>query len=338
MDARAMVTSWELEMRARRRSRNTIAAYLTGVGQFLDWCDAHEVADGLSGAGPAREWLAGMTGAWTGATMQAKLAALRSFAAYLAAEGEISESGVHRVAWPKIDETVSPALDGAQVEAMIAACPRTFTGYRDVAILSLMYDSLLRSDELMSLRRSGDVDLRQRTVRVRRGKGGKERYSAFGAQTALRLDRYQRHRDRHRHAALDAYWLAPRGPLAAESLYSLVRRRGEAVGVKAFPHMARAGGAIEWRRRNGSISGLMTIAGWRDLKMVQRYTRAAEMDLALEEARRLHDQGGQGREGRLRCGHAPEPLVARFRRLPRRRGVPPGPGRDPGPPRGKEAP
>lgn len=291
-DARKLLASWLIALEAERMSPHTLKGYRTAVTQLLDWLSAQGLEADFSDPAGVRAWLASLADAGRqGGTMQVKLAGIRSFAKWLLEEQELTESGVHRVAWPKVDERAPAALTAAQVAALIRTCDRgIFTGVRDEAIISLMADSLLRADELLSITTGGDIDLRERTVHVRRGKGGRERWSAFSAQTARRLDRYERWRSRHRAAGLDAYWLAKgRGPLTYAALYSTFSRRGDRVGIDVHPHMTRAGGAIGWRRRGGSTESLMTIAGWKDLKMVMRYTRAAEQQLALEEAKRLLD-------------------------------------------------
>jgi len=57
------------------------------------------------------------------------------------------------------------------------------------------------------------------------------------------------------------------------------------------PHMMRRAGAIAWRKKGGSVTSLMALGGWTDISMVQRYIRAAENEIAVEEARRLFDGG-----------------------------------------------
>jgi hypothetical protein len=53
--------------------------------------------------------------------------------------------------------------------------------------------------------------------------------------------------------------------------------------------MLRSTGAIAWRHKGGSVTSLMALGGWADISMVQQYVKAAENDIAIEEARRLFD-------------------------------------------------
>lgn len=296
--ARSLLDSWVIALEAENHPPNTIGTYAGGVRLYLEWCEAAGREPGLDGAQAPREWLAGLRAAGlTGRTMNSRLNALRRFCAWLVDEGELDGSGPGRLGAAHVDATVPRALTVAQKEAIIRACAGTgFYEVRDAALFSLMFDSLLRSDEAISMT-TADISLRERTARVRRGKGGRERWTAFGPQTARLLDRYGRHRAAHPHssarylqAPAQAYWLGKQGPISYRGLYIAFKKRCAAAGIEAHPHMLRAGGAVNWRRKGGSTESLLTIAGWKDSKMAVYYTQAAEIELALEEARRLHER------------------------------------------------
>ena len=72
-----------------------------------------------------------------------------------------------------------------------------------------------------------------------------------------------------------------------DALYSALTRRAAEAGFTMHPHMLRATGAIRWRAAGGSVPGLLTVAGWSSLEMAQRYVRAAESRLAVDEAHKL---------------------------------------------------
>ncbi len=286
---RRLTGSWEIALQAEGMSRHTLSSYLAGVRAYLDWCEAEAVASPVTDPEAVRRWLVALDKAGRAPkTRHTRLGNVRAFAAWLIHEGELDDDAVlQRVEWPALDQTIPPALTPAQVDALIGTCagPR-FAAVRDAAAVSLLFDAMLRADELLSLG-TGDVDLRRRVARVRRGKGGKERIVAFSVKTARRLDKYERARHRHKMAGLGAYWISWSGPLTYAGLYTGLRRRGRAAGIEVHPHMLRAGGAIQWRRKGGSTEGLMKIAGWTDPKMTVRYTLAAETELAVEEAHRL---------------------------------------------------
>lgn len=294
---RSLAESWVISMHAAGLAAGTIEGYEIAVRQYLDYCEAEHKRPDLAAPDSARAWLSALRDAGrSGATRQGKLAALRAFSKWLVAEDELAVSGIHRIEWPRVEESLPHGITEDQIAALIKACDRkTFVGVRDAALLSLMYDAMLRADEALSMRRktddyAGDIDLRNRLAHVQHGKGGRERVAAFSRPTAALLDRYERHRARQKYADLAAYWLSlGRGKMSYGALYFMVQRRGERLGLDLHPHMTRSGGAIRWRRRGGSTEGLMTAAGWRDIQMVRHYTRAAESELAIEEAQRLLD-------------------------------------------------
>jgi len=292
-EMRGLRESWIIAMEASKTAPNTIEAYAGSLRLYLDWCESAGITEGLEQPEQVRRWFAHLAGLGRSAkTLNVRLSALRVFAKWAMKEpfSGISESQMGRVEWAKGGDYIPDYITPGQLGQLIAACAGTsFTAIRDAALISLMYDSLLRADEVVSILARGDIDLRRRSVRVRRGKGGKERSSGFSPQTAQRLDRYQRARAKHPHAAADLYWLGKRGPLRYAGIYDIITKRGRAAGMDIHPHVTRNGGAVDWKRRGGSTEGLMAIGGWTSLEMVQHYTRAASIELALEEQQRLYE-------------------------------------------------
>ena len=65
----------------------------------------------------------------------------------------------------------------------------TYEGIRDRAILETLYSSALRNSELRNLK-VADVDPKENTVRVRHGKGGRERILPLGQKALKAIQRY----------------------------------------------------------------------------------------------------------------------------------------------------
>src|SRR5216684_2613685 len=189
---------------------------------------------------------------------------------------------------PDLDRAAVEAFTADQVKAMLATCgTRDFHDIRDAAIIRLMTESMVRAGELLGMQ-AAEVNIREGSALVRRGKGGRGRVVPFGPQTGRALDRYSRARRRHPLAASPPYWLAGRGRvLTYAGLHSALTRRAERAGFTMHPHMLRATGAIRWRAAGGSVPGLLTVAGWSSVEMAARYVKAAENRLALDEAHRL---------------------------------------------------
>jgi len=293
----SLAESWEIHLAAGRKSPRTIRTYLMGLNRYAAWCAGRGLKPEMDPR-QVKEWMAAMlSDDLKPATVQTWNAAVRAFAAWLAGEDDVP-SPLAGVKGPKLDEPIPDYVTPDQFGALLATCSgRSFHDIRDRAVLGVLNDSGARASELLSMTTEG-TNLRQRTARVESGKGGKGRVVAYSAETARDLDRYLRARRGHRLAAGPFVWLPLRvngntSRLTYPALYRSLRRRAERADppFALHPHMLRAAFAVGWRLKGGSTESMMTLAGWRDMKMVMRYTRAAENELALEEARRLFDGG-----------------------------------------------
>lgn len=291
-----LAQSWQLALRAERKSPQTLKTYGDGVRQYLAWCDV-EGADPLVRAS-LNLWVAVLLdGGAAASTARSRQLAVRRLAAWLTEEGEIPADPFLGVKSPKLDEAVIEPLTDAELRALLKACqpPKgadakaMLRHRRDEAILRLMFETGTRAGEVVALE-VPDVDLPGGTVTVRRGKGGKGRVAPFGPEVALALDRYLRLRRSHRLADSDALWLGDRGKrFTYDALHKTLADRAATAGLVGFhPHKLRHTAAHRWLAKGGSESGLMAVAGWTRPDMLMRYTKAQASARAAEEARKLN--------------------------------------------------
>ncbi len=122
------------------------------------------------------------------------LSSLRAFFHWLIREGEISVNPAASVAGPKVGKKQSLFLTERETEILLAGPEETdeadepddITARRNTAVFELIYASGLRVGELVALDLN-DLDLTAGVVRVRRGKGGKDRLVPFGQPAAEAL-------------------------------------------------------------------------------------------------------------------------------------------------------
>lgn len=291
-DLAALLPSWELALRAERKSPQTIKSYGDGVRRFLAWCartDTPPVLDRGTVAGFVADLLD--TGAEP-ATARARQLAIRRFSAWLVEEGETNRDELIGVKAPKLDTKVVEPFTDDQIRALIASCAggAVLRDRRDEALIRFMVETGTRAGEVVLLE-VADLDLPAGTAIVRRGKGGRGRVVPFGPQTTRALDRYVRARRQHRLADSPALWLGDRnrGPLTYDALHWTLSKRADAVGITGFhPHRLRHTAAHRWLAAGGSESGLMAVAGWTRPDMLLRYTKAQASARAADEARRLN--------------------------------------------------
>lgn len=292
---RALSVSWDLQLRAERKSPETLKSYGAGLRGYLGWCETQAleplVKESLNG------WtISLLESGQAPATVVSRQLAVRRFTAWLEAESEISADPFLGVRAPKIDVEVVDPLTDAEVRAMLAQCevqrgvdPKVvFRRRRDEAIIRLMYETGTRASEVVNVELE-DVDLVKGLVVVRRGKGGKGRVVPIGPEVVRAVDRYMRLRRTHRLAGSAQLWLGDRGKaFTYQALYKTLVRRATDAGVSGFhPHRLRHTMADRWLDAGGSESGLMAVAGWSRPDMLMRYTKARATARAVEEARRL---------------------------------------------------
>ncbi|GAB3487784.1 tyrosine-type recombinase/integrase [Flexivirga lutea] len=295
-DPAALVPSWQLALRADRKSPQTLKSYSDGVRLYLAWCveQAAEPLDRTS----LRGWVSALLdGGNAPATARSRQLAVRRFTAWLLEEGEIPTDPFLGIRAPRLDTGVVQPLTEDQLRALLHACqpPRGATPAealryrRDEAMLRLMLETGARAGEVVGLRLA-DLDLPAGTALIRRGKGGKGRVVPFGPTTARALDRYLRLRARHRLAGTAHLWVGDRGKgFSYDALHKTLKQRADAAGIPGFhPHLMRHTAAHRWLAAGGSEGGLMAVAGWTRPDMLLRYTKAQAASRAAAEARTLN--------------------------------------------------
>ena len=216
--------------------------------------------------------------------------ALRRFAAWLHAEGELDDNPLIGLKPPQLDVKVVEPLTDEELKKLIKTCAgRTMRDRRDEAIVRLMAETGMRAGELIAMRTS-DIGLTRGIAIVRRGKGGKGRIVPFSPQTATAIDRYMRARRTHRLADTSTLWLGQRGmTFSYKGLARSLEMRAQDAGLTGFhPHLLRHTAATRWLAAGGSEGGLLSIAGWKRRDMLDRYTSATASDRAAAEARTLN--------------------------------------------------
>lgn len=290
LDLAGLLPSWELALRAERKSPATVKSYTDAVRAFLAWCADAGVAPALD-KGTVNAFTAALLDAGReAATVRSRQLGLRRFVAWLVEEGELSADPLLGLKAPKLDAKVIEPLTDDQIRALLKACSGTdLRDRRDEALVRFMVETGARAGETVALQ-LGDVDLQAGVAIVRRGKGGKGRSVPFGPQTGRAIDRYIRARRSHRLAGSPALWLGDRGKeFSYDALHKTLKERAARAGIPRFhPHLLRHTAAHRWLAAGGSEGGLMAVAGWSQPDMLMRYTRARAAERAAAEARELN--------------------------------------------------
>lgn len=162
-------------------------------------------------------------------------------------------------------------------------------------IVRTLFETGVRVSELVRVQ-VADVDFTERTIRVREGKGGKDRLVLFtqelGQQLRLHLG------GRARGALFESTRAAPFSPRRVQQIVKTVAQRA-GLEKRISPHSYRHSMATFLRNRGVPLDVVQRLLGHADPRTTEIYTR-----LSLDTVREEYDRA-MGRGGREREGHAP---------------------------------
>jgi len=199
------LTAFERHLVAERGlSAHTVRAYLGDIRSLFEHACRDDGMSDLAGldVGVIRAWLAAQHAAGQArSTLARRAAAVRTFTAFAVSRGWLARDPGPLLGTPKARRHLPQILSASQVGAVLDVAgggravgqdpAATALGWRDAAIMELLYASALRVSELCGID-VGDLDDERRTVRVL-GKGSKERTVPVGIPAVRAVRRWQRH-------------------------------------------------------------------------------------------------------------------------------------------------
>ena len=268
-----------LSRQAMNCARSTIEFYRYTAGVFLAWCERQEITsiDQIKSR-HVRQYIAEMTsGGKKDNTCHDHARAIRTLLHFCLNEQYISESVQFEM--PKVAKERLPVLTVEQLQIILKAC-----NVRDKAIILLMVDSGLRRSETIKLQ-WGDVDIASGLMRVKQGKGKKDRSGVIGAVTRRALLKYRRTLD----GSSDdrpVFQTQEGNQFTGDGFIQIFHRLVKRTGIYFSPHALRRTFAILSMRAGMGALHLQNMGGWSSLDMVNRYAQMIDDDLL--DAHRLH--------------------------------------------------
>jgi len=230
-------------------------------------------------------------------TYNRRLAALRSFARWLRAQGWLADdpaddplAGITR---KREGRHLDRALDPQQVEAVL----RGIRDERDHALFALLYDGGLRCQEALAIDLE-DIDWTERSIRLT-GKGGRPRELFFSRHVGRLLDTYLAARGNPRTGPLFVTHRTARAPrradLAADGHARLSYRQADTRWKQATPgwdlHQLRHTAISVRAARGYSEVELKRFSGHTSLRSLERYI-ADNREAAKRKAREWERHAG----------------------------------------------
>jgi len=308
LNINAAIDDYVHEMRAMKRSPNTIESYHIAFKHLSSWFGDKDLcavtrsdivrlmaalADELiSPPGVARRppkrrsnktlknyWIA-WSALWTWAIKA----------------GYAAEHVVRQVRPPKPEvKQVVPYTD-AEIVAMVRACSRSnawhnkpltdterYTSARDTAIILTLLDTGARNAELRHIQLV-DIDFSENRVWIRNGKGKKDRVVSFGDNTRRALRRYLHTRPEQAASRGDYLFVSMmryKGyQMSGNALTKLIQRIAMRAGVeKANIHRFRHTAAVNRLKHGLNVFQLQAFLGHAQVSTCMKYVHIANLDM-----------------------------------------------------------
>jgi len=291
--------------RARNSSPHTLRAYRADLEQMAVFLRPSGVAraDQVDLAG-LRAWLAACHArGCSRATLARKQSALRAFFRWARAGGHVERDPTRGLRAPRQPRRLPRFLRPAEIEALMQAPDDSPAGLRDRAVLELLYASGLRASEAVALD-VADLDLEEGEVRVRAGKGRRERIALIGGAAADALRDYlllgrPALSARARRGQSSALILNKHGDrLSDRGVRRTFDRYAAAVGdrLKITPHVLRHSFATHLLENGADLRAVQELLGHASLSTTEVYTHVTTERLQ-EVYGRTHPRAAPGDEG-----------------------------------------
>ena len=266
----------------RGLSRNTLEAYRSDLQQYGEFLALRALDPVAVTTNQLTDFLDQLTNGEGGrkpcapATVQRKVACLRSFYRHLRREGILEADPTGDLRPPRPRGRLPKVLSGPEVARLLAQPSQTDpAGLRDRALLETMYACGLRASEALGLQLQ-DLDF-DSGVLLARGKGSKERLVPVGSKALAALKTYLE-RARPKFVGIEDeshVFVNQRGhALSRQGLYKIVQGHAVTAGLDArmSPHTLRHTFATHLLAGGCDLRSLQEMLGHADIGTTQIYT------------------------------------------------------------------
>ena len=269
--------------KVKQASANTVSSYMRDIRQFADWLGAEDVAIMDASQVNISDYLAHLEDEGrSGATVSRNLASLKNFYAYLVTSGFVNKTPVVDIHIDRGEKKLPQILTGREIELLLAqpSCVDA-KGYRDKAMLEVMYATGIRVSELIEL----DVDDVNLTAGIIKCSGGKKSRVIPLYPGALRaLSAYIRDVRDALIASPDekALFVNVSGVRMSRQGFWKILKHYQAtahIEKEITPHTLRHSFAVHLLENGADLGSLQELMGHSDISSTQMYTHMVDKKL-----------------------------------------------------------
>lgn len=278
----ASLSLFEKAINGNNYSLKTIRAYSDDIKQFIGWVKTNRVDwdnPGRFTRVDITEFLNYLAARTTGVTRVRKLAAIRKFFTFLKDNEIIAGNPAETVKGPIREEKDPEVLYRNEYKALLYEAS---VNPRDYAILMVFLQTGLRVGELVSLK-VDDIDLENKLLVVRQGKGKRDRTIPFEEQATKALKAYLPVRDKQDDVLdQDILFLAKNGTsLDVRTIRWTVHKYIQKAGLrkKASVHTLRHTFGTHKIDKGMTLPALQELLGHKKMETTYKYVHLAKTTL-----------------------------------------------------------
>ncbi len=270
--------------KVKRASENTISSYMRDVRQFAQWLRCNKNIDVIEAEQQnISDYLTHLEGEGrTGATVSRSLASLKNFYAYVVSSGFLEKTPVTEIRVNRGDKKLPQILTSREIELLLAqpVCIDA-KGYRDKAMLEVMYATGIRVSELIDLDLD-DVNIEQGIVKCNGAK--KTRIIPLYPAALKALSIYLRDIRSGMVATQDepALFVNLSGVrMSRQGFWKILKHYQDTAHIEKeiTPHTLRHSFAVHLLENGADLGSLQELMGHSDISSTQLYTHMLNQKL-----------------------------------------------------------
>ena len=268
----------------KRASLHTIKNYKRDISQIEQYCTKKGINlwSELTQS-DIRSHIAGRhRNGLSGKTIQRELSAIRSFFNFLLKQNLIESNPAQHIKAPKQTRKLPKTLDVDQINGLLDAKTDSILEIRDLAMFELFYSAGIRLSELSALNLN-DIDIADKTLLIRSGKGNNSRILPVGSKAINALNLWLKQRTNNLAPTENALFTSNRGTrLGQRSIELRLAQWCKKKGINELinPHMLRHSFASHLLESSQDLRAVQELLGHSNISTTQIYTHLDFQHLA----------------------------------------------------------
>jgi integrase/recombinase XerD len=263
--------------KVKKASDNTVFSYIRDIRQFSDWAGTCDVTLVDATQLNIRSYLDHLKAIGkSDATVSRSMASLKNFYAYLVSAGFVESTPVMEIKIDRGEKKLPQILTNKEIELLLAqpACVDE-KGYRDKAMLELMYATGIRVSELIDLNLD-DVNIDVGVIKCANAKKGRVIPLYPAALKALKVYLKEVRGSMLADPEEQALFVNVNGArMSRQGFWKILKHYQQAAGIEKeiTPHTLRHSFAVHLLENGADIDSLQELMGHCDISSTQVYTQ-----------------------------------------------------------------